>query len=120
MKYINFEVIITLDKRLHKSELIELVFRPGYYLSLVKVFSNTTTSLYTLEQDFHMRPTSAFFIHTIPISMPNKFEQYKSKIPVFVFDGGMFGKDLVHLKGLRCGVTGMFYQPLKKRERAGD
>ncbi|KAI9486497.1 MAG: hypothetical protein EXX96DRAFT_549282 [Benjaminiella poitrasii] len=32
----------------------------------------------------------------------------------------MFGKDLVRLKGLRCGVTGMFYQALKKRERAGD
>ncbi|KAI9477786.1 MAG: hypothetical protein EXX96DRAFT_538954 [Benjaminiella poitrasii] len=32
----------------------------------------------------------------------------------------MFGKDLMRLKGLRCGVTGMFYQVLKKRERAGD
>ncbi|KAI9477822.1 MAG: hypothetical protein EXX96DRAFT_568343, partial [Benjaminiella poitrasii] len=32
----------------------------------------------------------------------------------------MFGKDLVRLKGLRCRVTGMFYQALKKRERAGD
>ncbi|KAI9475647.1 MAG: hypothetical protein EXX96DRAFT_574065 [Benjaminiella poitrasii] len=32
----------------------------------------------------------------------------------------MFGKDLMRLKGLRCGVTGMFYQALKKRERAGD
>ncbi|KAI9472201.1 MAG: hypothetical protein EXX96DRAFT_583230 [Benjaminiella poitrasii] len=30
----------------------------------------------------------------------------------------MFGKDLVRLKGLRCGVTGVFYQALKKRERA--
>ncbi|KAI9469880.1 MAG: hypothetical protein EXX96DRAFT_587835, partial [Benjaminiella poitrasii] len=32
----------------------------------------------------------------------------------------MFGKDLVRLKDLRCGVTGMFYQALKKREKAGD
>ncbi|KAI9483651.1 MAG: hypothetical protein EXX96DRAFT_559036, partial [Benjaminiella poitrasii] len=32
----------------------------------------------------------------------------------------MFEKDLVRLKGLRCEVTGMFYQALKKRERAGD
>ncbi|KAI9484120.1 MAG: hypothetical protein EXX96DRAFT_560980 [Benjaminiella poitrasii] len=31
----------------------------------------------------------------------------------------MFGKGLVRLNGLRCGVTGMFYQALKKRERAG-
>ncbi|KAI9483237.1 MAG: hypothetical protein EXX96DRAFT_557388, partial [Benjaminiella poitrasii] len=26
----------------------------------------------------------------------------------------MFGKDLVRLKDLRCGVTGMIYQDLKK------
>ncbi|KAI9473417.1 MAG: hypothetical protein EXX96DRAFT_577866, partial [Benjaminiella poitrasii] len=32
----------------------------------------------------------------------------------------MFGKDLVRSKGMRCGVTGMFYQALKKRERTGD
>ncbi|KAI9467664.1 MAG: hypothetical protein EXX96DRAFT_560043, partial [Benjaminiella poitrasii] len=32
----------------------------------------------------------------------------------------MFGKDLVCLNDLRCGVTGMFYQALKKRERVGD
>ncbi|KAI9486999.1 MAG: hypothetical protein EXX96DRAFT_551469, partial [Benjaminiella poitrasii] len=32
----------------------------------------------------------------------------------------MFRKDLTRLKGLRCEVTGMFYQALKKRERAGD
>ncbi|KAI9470601.1 MAG: hypothetical protein EXX96DRAFT_585025 [Benjaminiella poitrasii] len=32
----------------------------------------------------------------------------------------MFGEDLVRLKSLRYGVTGMFYQALGKRERAGD
>ncbi|KAI9469095.1 MAG: hypothetical protein EXX96DRAFT_590443, partial [Benjaminiella poitrasii] len=32
----------------------------------------------------------------------------------------MFGKDFVRLKGLGCGVNGMFYQALKKCERAGD
>ncbi|KAI9470523.1 MAG: hypothetical protein EXX96DRAFT_584636, partial [Benjaminiella poitrasii] len=32
----------------------------------------------------------------------------------------MFGEDLVRLKSLRCGITGMFYQALGKRERAGD
>lgn len=32
----------------------------------------------------------------------------------------MFGKDLVKLKGLRCGVVGKLWQCLKKREAAGD
>lgn len=32
----------------------------------------------------------------------------------------MFGKDLVHLKGLKSGVTGIFYKALKRRERNGD
>lgn len=32
----------------------------------------------------------------------------------------MFGKDLVRLKGNRCGVTGVFYRSLKKREIVGD
>jgi hypothetical protein len=32
----------------------------------------------------------------------------------------MFGKDLVKLKGLRCGVAGIMWRCLKKREAAGD
>jgi len=31
----------------------------------------------------------------------------------------MFGKDHVKLKGNRCGVTGVLWRALKKRERAG-
>ncbi|KAI7900102.1 uncharacterized protein BX663DRAFT_501900, partial [Cokeromyces recurvatus] len=32
----------------------------------------------------------------------------------------MFGKDLVHYKGLRSGVTELFYKTLKRRESNGD
>ncbi|KAI9487628.1 MAG: hypothetical protein EXX96DRAFT_554009, partial [Benjaminiella poitrasii] len=32
----------------------------------------------------------------------------------------MFGKDLMKLKGLRCGVVGVMWRCLKKREAAGD
>ncbi|KAI9481117.1 MAG: hypothetical protein EXX96DRAFT_607877 [Benjaminiella poitrasii] len=37
---------IILRKLLHESELIELVLRPGHYLSLARVFSNTITSVF--------------------------------------------------------------------------
>ena len=32
----------------------------------------------------------------------------------------MFGKDLVKLKGNKCGVTGVLWRALKKREKEGD
>ncbi|KAI8642416.1 hypothetical protein BD408DRAFT_416480 [Parasitella parasitica] len=32
----------------------------------------------------------------------------------------MFGKDVVKLKGLRCGAVGVLWRCLKKREAAGD
>jgi transposase-like protein len=51
---------------------------------------------------------------------PAKFQQEKSKIPLVIFGSGMFGKDLVKLKGIRCGLTGVFWRTLKKREAAGD
>lgn len=38
---------------------------------------------------------------------------------MIVFGDGMFGKDLVKLKGNRCGVTGKLWRALKKRERDG-
>ena len=47
-------------------------------------------------------------------------EEDKSKVPLVVFGNGMFGKDLVKLKGLRCGVAGIMWRCLKKREAAGD
>ncbi|KAI7901585.1 uncharacterized protein BX663DRAFT_513372, partial [Cokeromyces recurvatus] len=31
----------------------------------------------------------------------------------------MFGKDSVHLKGLRVGVTGVLYKQLKIRQKSG-
>jgi hypothetical protein len=47
-------------------------------------------------------------------------EEDKSKVPLVVFGNGMFGKNLVKLKGLRCGVAGVLWRCLKKREAAGD
>jgi hypothetical protein len=32
----------------------------------------------------------------------------------------MFGKDIVKMKGLRCGAAGIMWRCLKKREAAGD
>ncbi|KAI7899974.1 uncharacterized protein BX663DRAFT_519173, partial [Cokeromyces recurvatus] len=32
----------------------------------------------------------------------------------------MFGKDGVHLKGLRVGVTGVLYKQLKIRQKSGE
>ena len=32
----------------------------------------------------------------------------------------MFGKDLVKLKSNKCGVTGVLWRALKKREKEGD
>ncbi|KAG2197190.1 hypothetical protein INT46_003352 [Mucor plumbeus] len=51
---------------------------------------------------------------------PSKFEYDKSKVPLIVFGTGMVGKDLVKLRGLRHGVTGMFYRTLEKREKEGE
>ncbi|KAI7900524.1 uncharacterized protein BX663DRAFT_517920 [Cokeromyces recurvatus] len=49
-----------------------------------------------------------------------KYKNYKSKVPLVVFGVGMFGKDLVHCKGLRSGITELFYKTLKRREINGD
>ncbi|KAI7864089.1 uncharacterized protein EV154DRAFT_488962 [Mucor mucedo] len=62
-------------------------------------------------------------IHKNPldISRPNKwkplpYEEDKSKVPLVVFGEGMFGKNLVKLKGM----TGVMWRSLKKREAAGE
>jgi hypothetical protein len=31
-----------------------------------------------------------------------------------------YGKDIVKMKGLRCGVVGIMWRYLKKKEAAGD
>ncbi|KAI9268584.1 hypothetical protein EDC94DRAFT_514539, partial [Helicostylum pulchrum] len=50
-----------------------------------------------------------------------KFEEEdKNKMPLIVFGNGIFGKDLVKLKGLRCGIVEILWRCLKKREAAGD
>jgi hypothetical protein len=41
-------------------------------------------------------------------------------MPLVVFGTGMVGKDGVHLKGHRHGVTGKLYQHLKHREALGE
>ncbi|KAG2202838.1 hypothetical protein INT46_000497 [Mucor plumbeus] len=50
---------------------------------------------------------------------PSKFRQDKTKVPLIVFGARMFDKDLVKLKGNQCGVTGILWRALKKREK-GD
>lgn len=52
---------------------------------------------------------------------PSSFvEENKEKVPLVVFGNGMFGKDVVKLKGLRCGVVGILWRCLKKKEAAGE
>ncbi|KAK9764552.1 hypothetical protein K7432_007851 [Basidiobolus ranarum] len=51
---------------------------------------------------------------------PEKFNQDKNKPPIISFGNGMFGKDSVKIKGLRAGVTGVFWRQLKFRQRSGD
>ena len=41
-------------------------------------------------------------------------------MPLIVFGAGMFGKNSMKLKGNRCGVTGVFWRAVKRREAAGD
>ncbi|KAI8991314.1 hypothetical protein BDF20DRAFT_919792 [Mycotypha africana] len=47
------------------------------------------------------------------------FVQPMDKVPLVVFGAGMFGKDNVKLKGLRCGVVGRLFKALKRREAEG-
>ncbi|KAI7900981.1 uncharacterized protein BX663DRAFT_438345, partial [Cokeromyces recurvatus] len=51
---------------------------------------------------------------------PIKYQQDSTKVPLIVFGSGMFGKDNVKLKGLRCGIVGKLYKLLKKREAEGQ
>ncbi|KAG1152469.1 hypothetical protein G6F37_010787 [Rhizopus arrhizus] len=46
------------------------------------------------------------------------FQENKEKCPLVVFGAGVFGKDMVKMKGLRCGVIGKPFATLKKREAA--
>ncbi|KAG1139363.1 hypothetical protein G6F38_009889 [Rhizopus arrhizus] len=51
---------------------------------------------------------------------PLPFQENKEKCPLVVFGAGVFGKDMVKMKGLRCGVIGKLFATLKKREAAGE
>ncbi|KAI8971783.1 hypothetical protein BDF20DRAFT_838074 [Mycotypha africana] len=44
----------------------------------------------------------------------------EKRVPLVVFGDGMFGKDSVKLKGLRCDVVGALFRALKRREAAGN
>lgn len=48
---------------------------------------------------------------------PLPYTENNRKVPLVVFGNGMFGKDLVKLRGNRCGVTGKLWMALKKQER---
>ncbi|KAG1254966.1 hypothetical protein G6F68_010607 [Rhizopus microsporus] len=51
---------------------------------------------------------------------PLPFQENKEKYSSVVFDAGVFGMDMVKLKGFRCGVIGKLFATLKKREAAGE
>ncbi|CEP20193.1 hypothetical protein [Parasitella parasitica] len=51
---------------------------------------------------------------------PLPFREEKENCPLVIFGDGVFGKDMVKLKNLRCGVVGKLYLTLKKREAAGE
>ncbi|KAG0787722.1 hypothetical protein G6F19_007506 [Rhizopus arrhizus] len=48
------------------------------------------------------------------------FQENKEKCPLVVFGAGVFGKDMIKMKGLQCGVIGKLFATLKKREAAGE
>ncbi|EIE76770.1 hypothetical protein RO3G_01474 [Rhizopus delemar RA 99-880] len=48
------------------------------------------------------------------------FQENKEKCPLVVFGAGVFGKDMVKMKGLWCGVIGKLFATLKKRDAAGE
>jgi hypothetical protein len=54
------------------------------------------------------------------LKKPAKFQMEREKMALVVFGAGMFEKDLIKLKGNRCGVTGVFWRALKRREAAGE
>ncbi|KAI8988507.1 hypothetical protein BDF20DRAFT_998923 [Mycotypha africana] len=47
-------------------------------------------------------------------------EGFPRRVPLIVFGAGMFEKDVVKLKGQRCGVVGKLFATLKKREAKGQ
>ncbi|KAG1139784.1 hypothetical protein G6F37_009494 [Rhizopus arrhizus] len=49
---------------------------------------------------------------------PLPFQENKEKCPLVVFGAGVFGKDMVKMKELRCGVIEKLFAMLKKREAA--
>ena len=44
----------------------------------------------------------------------------KRESAYIVFGAGMFGKNSIKLKGNKCGVTGVSWRAVKRREAAGD
>ncbi|KAG0814600.1 hypothetical protein G6F17_003459 [Rhizopus arrhizus] len=51
---------------------------------------------------------------------PLPFQENKEKCSLVVFGAGVFGKDMVKMRGLRCGVIGKLFATLKKCEAAGE
>ncbi|CEP09793.1 hypothetical protein [Parasitella parasitica] len=51
---------------------------------------------------------------------PLPFQEEKEKCPLVIFVDGVFGKDMVKPKNIRCGAVGKLYLTLKKREAAGE
>ncbi|KAI7908326.1 uncharacterized protein BX663DRAFT_482514 [Cokeromyces recurvatus] len=51
---------------------------------------------------------------------PIKYKEDKTKVPLIVFGSGMFNKDTNKIRTLRCGVTGILWCALKRREAAGQ
>ncbi|KAG1351653.1 hypothetical protein G6F62_002919 [Rhizopus arrhizus] len=51
---------------------------------------------------------------------PLPFQENKKKCSLVVFGAGVFGKDMVKMRGLPCGVIGKLFAKLKKCEAAGE
>lgn len=47
-------------------------------------------------------------------------EAPRNKVPLIIFGDGMHGKDDVHFKGHRRGITDKLYRQFKKREQLGE
>lgn len=66
------------------------------------------------------KPTHSIYFSRRNKWGPLKYQEDKLKVLLVIFGDGMFGKDLVKRQGLRCGVAGIMWRCLKKREAAGD
>ncbi|KAI7906106.1 uncharacterized protein BX663DRAFT_415387, partial [Cokeromyces recurvatus] len=51
---------------------------------------------------------------------PIKYKEDKTKVPLIVFESGMFNRDTNKIRTLRCEATGILWRALRRHEAAGQ